>query len=80
MKEGKAFIDYTLPEEEFRYGRANRPPTPINYVVGYFFTFRKYVWPIIRSLIRKLLLPKKIRSKYINKAKYQFKVSFKCEN
>ena len=34
MPKGKAFIDYSLPEEEFRYGRANRPPTPINYVVG----------------------------------------------
>ena len=36
VAKGKAFIDYTLPDEEFRYGRANRPPTPINYVVGSF--------------------------------------------
>jgi predicted Fe-S protein YdhL (DUF1289 family) len=34
LTKGKAFIDYTLPDEEFRYGRANRPPTPINYVMG----------------------------------------------
>ena len=66
IQKGKAFIDYNLPEEEFRYGRANRPPTPINYVVGIIKVNRKYVWSLERSLIRVDVLIKRIRRKYQN--------------
>ena len=36
QRNGDPTTKYFLPEKNFRYGRANRPPTPINYVLSNF--------------------------------------------
>lgn len=34
VRKGKNALPLYIPEEEFRYGRVNRPSTPIHLVVG----------------------------------------------
>lgn len=34
IKKGKNALPLYIPEEEFRYGRVNRPSTPIHLIVG----------------------------------------------
>ena len=45
IKKGNTFLEYYLPDDDFRYGKKNDYSIPINMLLGFKFFIRKYVWP-----------------------------------